>query len=202
MFGKYSNLFVVLWLGGSCQEMCGTILCVGKQDDPTTLQSINSLHWRPSFQRRRMEIRGRIVECLLSNCSEMLFLGTHWTTWYSMVSEQTCTINHKMDQSMWQNDYFVWSPTFIKHVNTQYCHVGNTAKQCRFGLFQDSDAARDLENSKFTSSGTLCIFGSHTFVPIRRMCEKQTSVSLSSIESEVIALDAGWRLDRTKHGSE
>ena len=48
----------------------------------------------------------------------------------------------------------------------QYCHVGNTAKQCRLGLFQDSDFAGDLEDSKSTSGGTLCIFGSHTFVPI------------------------------------
>ena len=48
----------------------------------------------------------------------------------------------------------------------QYCHVGNTTKQCRFGLFEDSDFAGDLEDSKSTSGGTLCIFESHTFVPI------------------------------------
>ena len=53
----------------------------------------------------------------------------------------------------------------------QYCHVGNTAKQCRLGLFQDSDFAGDLDDSKSTSSGTLCIFESHTFVPIRWMCK-------------------------------
>ena len=53
----------------------------------------------------------------------------------------------------------------------QYCHVGNTAKQCRLGLFQDSDFAGDLEDSKSTSGGTLCIFGSHTFVPISWMCK-------------------------------
>ena len=41
----------------------------------------------------------------------------------------------------------------------QYCHVGNTAKQCRLGLFQDSDFAGDLEDSKSTSGGTLCVFG-------------------------------------------
>ena len=43
----------------------------------------------------------------------------------------------------------------------QYCHVGNTAKQCRLGLFQDSAFAGDLEDSKSTSGGTLCVFGSH-----------------------------------------
>ena len=77
----------------------------------------------------------------------------------------------------------------------QYCFVGNTAKQCRLGLFQDSDFARDLEDSKSTSGGTLCVFGSHTFVPISWMCKKQTAVSHSSTESEIISLDAGLRLD-------
>ena len=78
----------------------------------------------------------------------------------------------------------------------QYCYVGNTAKQCRPGLFQDSsDFAGDLEDSKSTSGGTLCVFGSHTFVPISWMCKKQTSVSHSSTESEIIALDAGLRMD-------
>ena len=77
----------------------------------------------------------------------------------------------------------------------QYCHVGNTAKQCRLGQFQDSDFAGDLEDSKSTSGGTLCVFGSHTFVPISWMCKKQTAVSHSSTESEIISLDAGLRLD-------
>ena len=40
-----------------------------------------------------------------------------------------------------------------------------------------------------------CIFGSHTFVPISWMFKKQTSVSHSSTESEIISLDAGLRLD-------
>ena len=55
--------------------------------------------------------------------------------------------------------------------------------------------AGDLEDSKSTSGGTLCVFGSHTFVPISWMCEKQTSVSHSSPESEIMSLDAGLRLD-------
>ena len=87
--------------------------------------------------------------------------------------------------------------SYIHHTSEykQYCHVGNTAKQCRLGLFQDSDFAGDLEDSKSTSGGTLCVFGSHTFVPISWMCKKQTSVSHSSTESEIISLDTGLRLD-------
>ena len=73
--------------------------------------------------------------------------------------------------------------------------MGNTAKQCRLGLFQDSDCAGDLEDPKSTSGGTLCIFGSHTFVPRSWMCKNQTAVSHSSTESEIISLDTGLRLD-------
>ena len=87
--------------------------------------------------------------------------------------------------------------SYIHHTREykQYCHVANTAKQCRLGLFQDSDFAGDLEDSISTSGGTSCIFGSHTFVPISWMCKKQTSVSHSSTESEIISLDARLRLD-------
>ena len=87
--------------------------------------------------------------------------------------------------------------SYIHHTSEykQYCHVGNTAKQCRLGLFHDSDFAGDLEDSKSTSGGTLCVFGSHTFNPISWMCKKQTSVSHSSTESEIISLDTGLRLD-------
>ena len=77
----------------------------------------------------------------------------------------------------------------------QHCPVGNTAKQCRLGLFQDSDFAGDLEDSKSTSGGTLCIFGSQTFVPTSWTCKKQTSISHSLTESEIISLDAGLRMD-------
>ena len=73
--------------------------------------------------------------------------------------------------------------------------VGDTGKQCKLGLFQDSDFAGDLEDSKSTSGGTLCVFGSHTFVPISWMFLKQTSVSHSATESEIISLDAGLRSD-------
>ena len=88
--------------------------------------------------------------------------------------------------------------SYNHHTNDfrQHCHVGNTALHCRLGLFQDSDFAGDLEDSKSTSGGVLCISGSRTFVPVSWMCKKQTSsVSHSSTESEIISLDAGLRMD-------
>ena len=41
-----------------------------------------------------------------------------------------------------------------------------------------------------------CVFGSHIFDPASWMCKKQTAVSHSSTESEIISLDTGLRLDR------
>ena len=73
--------------------------------------------------------------------------------------------------------------------------MGSTAQQCRLRLFQDFDFVGDLEDSRSTSGGTLCFFGSHTFVPISCMFQKQTSVSHNSTESEIVSLDAGLHMD-------
>ena len=83
--------------------------------------------------------------------------------------------------------------SYIHH--TCEFRLGNTAQQRRLGLFQDSDFAGDFEDSKSKSGGLLGIFGSRTFVPISWMCKKQTSVSHSSTEAELVSLDAGLRMD-------
>ena len=112
-----------------------------------------------------------------------------------MVREQACSCHHEMDESMWQ----IFSTFYLVHSSHEwiqtYCHVGNTAQQCQSGLFQYSDFTGDLEDSKSTSGGILCIFGSHTFVPRSWMCKKQTSVSHRSTEAEIIYLDPGLRMD-------
>ena len=58
-----------------------------------------------------------------------------------------------------------------------------------------SDFAGDLENSKSTCGGKLCVFGSHTYVPTSWLCKKQTSISHSSTNFEIIFLDARLRSD-------
>ena len=65
-------------------------------------------------------------------------------------------------------------------------------------VFFDVSFAEDLRYSKSTSGGVLCLVdpnASNAFVPIRWLCEKQTAVSHSTSEAEVIALDAGNRLE-------
>ena len=95
------------------------------------------------------------------------------------------------------NGYVVWSPTFIIQVtHKQYGYVANTATQCSLGLCQDSDFTGDHEDSKSTSGGTLCVFWKSLRLFRSVGCvRKQTSVSHSSTESEIISLDAGLKLD-------
>ena len=92
-----------------------------------------------------------------------------------------------------KHPWHVRSQTFIIQVDT--CNVvrcGKYSTTMQIGIVSESDFARDLEGSKTTSGGFWCIFGSHTFVPISwMMCKKQTSVSHSSTEAEIMSLDAG-----------
>ena len=92
---------MVLWFRRSCKELCGAVVRAGEQNNPT-VQSYNSMPWWPSSQRRRIGICWRTVKSVLSNCPEMPVFGTHCWTRHSMVSKQTCTNSHKLDQSLWQ----------------------------------------------------------------------------------------------------
>ena len=77
----------------------------------------------------------------------------------------------------------------------QFCHAVNQTEDGKLFLFQDASFTGDLRHSQSTSGGLLCVFGPHTFVPISWVCNKQTAVSHSSADSEVISLDAGLRTD-------
>ena len=148
----------------------------------------------PCSENLRISSWSYDMECHAKKCVERNCELTNKTT-QQLYKVSTPCIDQKMDRSLWQTIVFFIS--YIHHTCDfkQYCHVGNTAKQCRLGLFQDSDFAGNIEDSKSTSGGILCIFGSHTFVPRSWMCKKQTSVSHSSTESEIISLDTGLRLD-------
>ena len=183
-----TELFWRTWMGQSTH--LGMSVCSSK----TRIILIGTCGWS-SFQERGSWIGWRTIASVLANCFEMLVFGTNWKIKHSTVCQQTCKSSHKMVSGMWQtigNIDFILSPH--NWLPTK-CHVGNTAQHCRLGLFQDSDFPGDFEDSKSTSGAVLWIFGSQTFVTISWMCKKQTSVSHSSTESEIISLDAWLRMD-------
>ena len=87
--------------------------------------------------------------------------------------------------------------SFMHHSHdwAQICKVGDSPSNCDILFFSDANFARDLRDSKTTSGGVLCLVGPNNFVPITWLCEKPTAVSHSTSEAEVIALDAGRRLE-------
>ena len=72
----------------------------------------------------------------------------------------------------------------------QLCFVGDHPQDCWMALFVDASFASDLEDAKSTNGAYLCIVGPRTFVPVTWVCKRQTAVSHSSTEAEVISLDA------------
>ena len=74
-------------------------------------------------------------------------------------------------------------------------YAGDEAKYCKLMLFVDASFAGDLKGSKSTTGAFLCVVGPRTFCPICWLCKKQGAISHSSSEAEVIALDAGVRME-------
>ena len=96
----------------------------------------------------------------------------NWWTRHCLVSEQTCSISHQMDRSLWQT-----LSTMILNIHhtsdcRQYCHVGNTAQHCRWSfsktriLLETCRTHTQHRREPYVSSG------SRTFVPVSWMCKR------------------------------
>ena len=69
--------------------------------------------------------------------------------------------------------------------------VGDTIENIKMVLYCDADLASDRNDHKSTSGVYLCLQGPRTFVPVAAYCRKQTSVSESTPEAEIVALHDG-----------
>ena len=74
------------------------------------------------------------------------------------------------------------------------CYVGNQIADISLQLFADADHAGDKETAKSTSGMLLALRGSHTFFPLTAQSKKQTAVSHSTPEAELVSADAALRL--------
>jgi hypothetical protein len=66
--------------------------------------------------------------------------------------------------------------------------VGDAADALRLRLYVDADFAGDRLDCKSTSGGFLVLVGPNTFFPLSWICKKQTAVSRSTTEAELISL--------------
>ena len=194
MLWKYSYFFVVQRYGKSCQEMCGTILWAGKQDDATTLHKYLLHALMTIISRKKNEICWRLVK----KYALKLFWNVY--TWHELEDLIFCgqwTNLHdrlRNGPKLVTNDHLVWSPTFITQVSTNNIVMWGTLQNSADWDCFKSPILQKILRIRNLLQMEHCVF-QNTFVPICWMCKQQTSVSHSSTESKIISLDASLRVD-------
>ena len=73
--------------------------------------------------------------------------------------------------------------------------VGDVIEDWRLDLYSDADLASDLLTRKSTSGVYQCISGGNTRMPMSALSKKQTCVSHSTPEAELVAADVSLRTE-------
>ena len=73
--------------------------------------------------------------------------------------------------------------------------VGDSQNDLRLWLYTDADFAADKSDSKSVSGVFCALVGQTTFFPLCALSKKQSSVSHSTTESEMVAADLGLRTE-------
>ena len=177
--------------GRTCSKMCWTILWIGKQESGATLQSFAVLVWMIINSNRRNWNK-------LESCQRFARkLSCNACTWHELddrhlvVREQACKISHKMDSGMWQT---ISKADFLFSSHEWLSSILSCGKQTGFvsRLRLQLEILRTQSQPQVVS----CVFLEVELLPQPVGCaRKQTSVSHSSTESEVISQDAELRMD-------
>jgi len=108
------------------------------------------------------------------------FLATRITKWDAtcdkLLHRLVCYINSSLDVRMTG-----W--------------VGDDAKLIDLVLFTDADFAGDKDTHRSTTGVFLCLKGQSTSVPLSAVSKRQSCVSHSTPEAEIVAADHGLRLE-------
>ena len=72
-----------------------------------------------------------------------------------------------------------------------YGWIGDKKKDLELVLYCDADLAGDRNDAKSTSGVFMCLVGPTSFMPLAAVSKKQTSVSKSTPEAEIVAIDHG-----------
>ena len=90
------------------------------------------------------------------------------------------------DKELFRLICYINTTSFYRLVGT----VGDPADSLRLRLYVDADFAGDRLDAKSTSGGYLVLVGPSTFFPLMWVSKRQTSVSRSTTEAEVVSLAA------------
>ena len=74
-------------------------------------------------------------------------------------------------------------------------HVGDSMKDVKLSLYSDADFASCKDTSKSTSGVFISLEGPNTFLPLNAISKKQTVVSHSTPEAEIVAANLALRAE-------
>ena len=108
-----------------------------------------------------------------------------------------CTQSLASRVTKWSRDCDVGLHRLICYINssldvTMQGFIGDRITECKLWLFCDADWAGERD-SKSTSGCALFLVGPNTYYPLNAFSKKQTSITTSSTESEVVAANHGIR---------
>ena len=188
------NCRVVLRNGRTCEKVRYKILRTDKSKTESWCKDL-----APCFDVHHFKKELESVEKLSNVCSQILMKYLYLTR---IDRRDISSFVNKLTRSVTKciracDRRLARLTSYIHHTKKirQYYHVRNTTQHCRLTLFQDSDFTGDHEDSKSTSEGILCIFGSRTIVHISWICKKQTSVTHDSTESQIFSLHTDLRMN-------
>ena len=103
----------------------------------------------------------------------------------------TCITNWTVqcDKDLLRLICYVNSTLHLRHIS--WC--GDAAKDIVLRLYADADFAGDQATMRSTSGVFLCLRGPNTFMPLGAVSKKQTCVSHSTPEAEIVAFDCALR---------
>ena len=165
-----TNRSVVLRHGSTCSKIRWAILRMAHKK-VEQLQTISSSRKNLNQSENCQKFAHKLSwnDCTWHELDDL----TSWCPWTNWQDQSHNGLKHVI------NDKQSWIRIFITQMTiVNIVMWGNTAQHCRLGLFQESDFAGDLEDSKSTSGGVLCIFGSRTSVPVS-WCVHETNISFS-----------------------
>ena len=172
----------------TCVERCCELSNKRKQLYKVSSPCLDDHH----FKKEELESVGDLSKV----CSQMVFKClylvdlTFFGQWTNLLDQSP------KRQELVTDVELVWFHTFTTQVATDNVVMWETRLSIVDWVYSKTQILlAALRPQKSTSGGIFCIFGRRTFVPICWMCKKQTSVSHSSTESEIIPLDADVRMD-------
>ena len=148
MLGKSAYFFVVLRYGRSCQNCVeGYRELANKTTQQLYKESfpcIDDHHFKDEELESVGEL-SKVCSQIVLKCLYLARIGRPDVLWsVNKLARSITKWTKTCDKRLYRLISYIHHTCEYK----QYCHVGNTAKQCRVGLFQDSDFVGDLEDSK------------------------------------------------------